>query len=308
MNKTGIEIPKYEVKKVLSALSETIDWGIQLMNIPSWWKETQGEGIRLGICDTGSGETHPDLKEAINWAQNFSASNTYLDIDGHGSFTQGILGARCNQIGIIGVAPKSELYSLKVLNDDGKGEFEYLTKAIEWALANNLDIINCSLGGSGNIDDYPDLKNVIEQAYKQGICIVAASGNENKISNLPSLYPQVLAIAALDKNKNKAGFSNYGKIDFSAPGVNIYSTYKDGGYCCLSGTSFASPLIASFIALLLSKHLTKPNSKTPIREGELRVPDIIEHLKRFAIDLGASGKDTYFGWGMVRFKEIENET
>ncbi|PLX26086.1 hypothetical protein C0580_00635 [Candidatus Parcubacteria bacterium] len=199
---------------------------------------------------------------------NFEDDFDYAAVN-HGTVIAGVIAASHNDSGIVGIAPQAKIMPLRVLNEQGSGNTLVLSQAIEYAIENGADIINFSLVGQ-----YYDelLQESIKKAYDKGIMIVAASGNEeNKgISlDIDPHYPvcdidginRVFGVAALDKDKKLADFSNYGEvcIDISAPGEDFYSTtyyedsenslktYYKGGW---NGTSVAAPTVSATMALI----------------------------------------------------------
>lgn len=207
----------------------------------------------------------------------------------------GIIAGVDNGIGVIGVAPSVELYGVKVLGDNGSGGIPAIVKGIDWAIANQINVISMSLGCSQ--DPGAELHEAIKRAYAAGITIVAASGNEATHCGWPAAYPEVIAVGAIDAGFDKANFSNFGsEVDVAAPGVQIYSTYKDQQYAKLSGTSMATPMVAGCVAIVMSlaKHL-----------GKKFTPDmVLDMLTRKSVDLGQDGKDINYGAGAINLYKL----
>ncbi|MBS7632228.1 peptidase S8 [Candidatus Bathyarchaeota archaeon] len=249
-----------------------------------------GSGVIIAVLDTGVDTTHPDLKDNLISGYNFVDKNDDVtDLDGHGTMVAGIIAAAANNsIGIAGVAPEVKIMPLKVLTSKG-GNWIDLDLAIIYAANHGAKIITMSLGGKSSLLFDAATQAAINFAYQQGCVLIAAAGNDNSSEPFyPASYDKVIAVAAIDQNDTKASFSNYGNyIDISAPGVNILSTMINGTYAYGSGTSFATPFVAGVAALLLSKH---PN---------LTPQEVEETLCQYAEDLGESGWDTFYGWGLV---------
>src|SRR3990167_4961606 len=296
-----LQLPDFQVEHVFATLSETIDWGLTVSNIPAFWKETDGKDVTVCVLDTGC-PTHIDLKEAITDCKDFTDSST-ADKQGHSTHVCGIIGARKNNIGVIGVAPGCNIIVGKVLSDNGQGNFDWLIKGLEWAIEKKADIVNMSLGANTSSDIHP-VKNAIEKCLKLGITLVTAVGNENSPTlNIPARYGTI-AVGAMDKNKKKASFSNTGLgIGFVAPGVDIYSTWIDNQYVKSSGSSMAAPIISGICALILSKHKKNPQSKTPITNQS----QMFEHLKRLVVDLGSPGYSKDYGYGLVDLSKYQDD-
>lgn len=233
--------------------SETIGWGIDLVQAPKIWPLTKGEGIKVAVLDTGIDYRHPDLKDNFKDGINLTSAiaGDYLDQSGHGTHCAGVIAASDNGFGIVGVAPEAELYAIKALDKNGEGSLHEIIEGIEWAIKNKMDILSMSIGASR--DPGPKMHDAIKRAREAGVIIVCAAGNQNSRVNWPAAYRETIAVGAIDKNMNKASFSNFGEeVDVVAPGVNILSTYPNNKYSVLSGTSMAVPLVSGAIALIQS--------------------------------------------------------
>ncbi|MCW3975480.1 MAG: S8 family peptidase [Candidatus Bathyarchaeota archaeon] len=261
----------------------------------------RGEGIVIAVLDTGIDHNHPDLKDNIIKGWNFVDGNdNTTDLDGHGTHVSGIIAATVNNgIGIAGIAPKAKIMPLKVISERG-GSWLDLDGAIRYATANGAKIISMSLGGKMSPAFTLSTSLTIKTAYYNNVTIIAAAGNEGTSSKLyPAAYSNVISVSAIDKEHNKAEFSNYGRhITFSAPGVNIYSTMPtypvfltteynySQNYDYLNGTSMACPFVTGIAALLLSKY------------PDLTPEMVKDTMIAQAFDLGGYGFDPYFGHGL----------
>jgi thermitase len=241
------------------------------------------------VLDTGVDPTHPDIKDNLIEGWNFvDKNNDTTDLDGHGTMVASIIAAVANNsIGIVGVAPGVNIRPLKVLTSEG-GNWVDLDLAILYAVNHGAKIITMSLGGQYSLLGAAT-ELAINYAYQQGCILIAAAGNDNTSQPFyPAAYDKVIAVSAINQSDQKASFSNFGSyIDLCAPGVSILSTLINGTYAYGSGTSFAAPFVAGVAALLLSKH---PN---------LTPQEVAETLYNQAEDLGESGWDEYYGWGLV---------
>lgn len=282
--------------KELTALArqqrERINWSQQVLGIPKIWRDTQGEGVRVAVLDTGIDTDHPDLKDAIVATKDFTGDGIE-DVNGHGTHTAGVVGARLNNIGFVGVAPRTELLVGKVLGNDGRGAFEWIAQGIDWAVSEGAHIISLSLGGPVSSHR---LFVSVHDALAKGHFVICAAGNEGSLFQnsigYPGRYGAVLTIGSHDRNGNPSGFSSRGgEIDVMGPGSDIWSTYKDGGYASLSGTSMATPFVAGLSALVLSKHLSSPTNNTPLLNNE----DLRDHLFRMATHPGYHDNATGYG-------------
>lgn len=290
----------YEVIHVLNMLSsgQVIDWGLKDRKVPEQWKVTKGEGVKVAVLDTaGPATTHKDLH--IYGGANFTTSGDG-DVAGHGTHVMGIIAAMNNAYGVVGVAPKAQVYAVKVLGDNGSGYYEWIAAGIDWAVENEMDIISMSLGSN---HDSPVLHAAVKRAYAKNITIVCAAGNDAKHVDYPGKYQEVIAVGSSNKYGDISDYSSPGpEVDITAPGERVYSTYLDNSYAILSGTSMATPFITGVLALMISKHRNSEHNNTPID-----TPDQIrEHLLRTADDKGEVGRDNYFGYGIVNPGELLN--
>jgi subtilisin len=273
---------------------EIIDIAIKKVFAEEVWHLTKGEEIKVAVLDTGIDTTHFDLN--IQVSKDFTSSKSGAqDMHGHGTHAAGIIAARENKKGIIGIAPECLLYNCKILDDRKRGSYKSLIAGIEWCIENKIDIINMSLGSS--VEPPIDVKNAIKKAYDRGIIMVAAAGNENKDICYPAKYDEVIAVSAVGERNEKADFSNYGtKNEFIARGVNVYSTYLNNSYKKSSGTSVAAPIVSGCIVLYLS-YLKKNGIKKSTEE-------IYQDLINSCQDIGEEGKDIYYGHGMIDCRKL----
>lgn len=295
--KKPFKLPPYTVKKVISTLSQTQDWGIKQGNLPETWKITRGENTVVMVLDTGY-TNHIDLQGGmVPDACISTEGGDKVDRQYHSTHCCGIIGARDNNLGVVGVAPECQIITVKVLGDDGSGSFEAIIKGLEYAAQLRPDVVSMSLGASQGSEE---LHKAIKKLYDLNIPCICAAGNDGNDSpvNYPAKYPECIAVAAYDKNQNIANFSCGGaEVFISAPGVDIYSTYGNNTYAKLSGTSMATPFISGIVALLISKH--KKQEKETGKNDCKTVEDIKNHLKKYAYDKGDIGHDYNWGWGVL---------
>ncbi|MEC2056101.1 S8 family serine peptidase [Peribacillus psychrosaccharolyticus] len=272
----------YEDTK-MKAYGQKASWGIKTINASKAWSlNYNGSGIKVGVIDSGVDIRHPDLK--IAGGKSFiSGRSSYNDDNGHGTHVAGIIGAQSNKIGSVGVAPRAKIYALKALGKDGEGYISDIIEAVNWSVENHMDVINISLGSDD--DSYP-LKQAIMKATDAGIVVVASAGNEAGQVGYPAKYSNVIGVSALKSNTALASFSNRGSgVTVAAPGENIYSTVP-GGYDSYDGTSMAAPFVAGTVALY--KQATG-----------LTGDKLVSLVTSSAVDIGARGKDSDFGYGRV---------
>ena len=215
--------------------------------------------VDVAVIDTGIDPSHPDLN--VIDGINFAKGHGFSDGNGHGTHVSGTIAARDNAIGVVGVAPDARLHAVRVLDNRGSGFTSDVIAGVDWVAANadTIDVANMSLGGSQS----NTLNTAVENAVNAGVVFVVAAGNESTdaCSKSPASAPSAITVSALDdkdgisNNDPFASFSNYGScVDMIAPGVSILSTWKDGGYNTISGTSMASPHVAGAAALFLASN------------------------------------------------------
>jgi len=238
-------------------ITKRIPWGLKAIQAPKLWPKTKGQGVRIGIVDTGVDYTHPDISSSLQRGVNLlNYRQLPIDDNGHGTHIAGTLVSSNASTGIRGVAPQASLFPVKAFDRDGAAYVSDIIQAIHWCMSNRMDIINMSFGMSSYS---PALHNAVKSAYAQEIVIVASAGNQGKrkLIDYPARFPQTVAVGATNKANHIAAFSNQGGyVDVYAPGEGIYSTWLHGQYNELSGTSMATAHVSGVIALLLTK---KPN-------------------------------------------------
>jgi len=277
---------------MVHALDPELDssWGVKHIGAGNVHPSNKGTGIKVAIIDTGIDYTHPDLDDNYKGGYDFrNNDDNPMDDHGHGTHCAGTIAAKDNGEGVIGVAPEAFIYGVKVLSSSGSGYLSDVVAGIEWAAENGMDIISMSLGTDYN---YQTLQNACNQAAAAGVILVAAAGNDYSIRrgserdtvDYPARYSSVIAVGATGNTDTKASFSSTGlALELAAPGVDIKSTYRGGGYAFGSGTSMACPHVAGTAALVLAG----PG-------GNVRTI-----LQDTADDLGDPGWDKWYGFGLV---------
>ena len=254
------------------------------ISAPEAWNISTGSGKTIvAVIDTGVDYTHPDLAANIwtnkgeipgngidddhdgfvddvhgwDFANN---DNNPMDDNGHGTHVAGIIGAVGNNgIGVDGVNWSVQIMPLKFMGADGLGSLSNAIRALNFAVAHGATVSNNSYSGGGYYQAFYD---AVKAAQAKGHIFVAAAGNNSVNTDASPAYPSsynldnIVSVAAVDRNDNLASFSNYGAntVDIAAPGVSIYSTYKNDNYVTMSGTSMAAPFVTGAIALLRDLH------------------------------------------------------
>ena len=235
---------------------QPIPWGVARIEADKAWSTSTGDGVKVAVLDTGIDINHPDLDDNLADCLNFLHWwRNCRDDNGHGTYVAGIIAAEDNSFGVVGVAPEARLYILKILDRRGQGYLSDLIEALDWAIANEIEVINMSLGTDS---DVASLHEAIQRVEAAGIIQVAAAGNsgpEAETVFYPAKYPQVIAVSVTDSDDEVPSWSSRGsEIDLAAPGVSIYSTYRGGGYKTLSGSSASAPHVTGAVALRLETH------------------------------------------------------
>ncbi len=258
--------------KVQALVRQTIEipQGVQFIEAPMIWEQGgRGDGVVVAVIDTGCDVHHPDFKSQIIGGCNFTTDydgdiDNFSDNNGHGTHVCGTIGAIENNQGVIGVAPKVKLLVLKVLTGTGAGTLEAVTAAIEYAVCwrgpnqEQVRIISMSLGSS--VDD-KRLHRAVQKAVRQNVLVVCAAGNAGDGEHgtneyeYPGSYPEVVQVGSVNLQGEISPFSNSNhEVDLVAPGEDILSTYLNGEYAKLSGTSMATPHVSGAAALLLGQY------------------------------------------------------
>ncbi|HET8757737.1 MAG TPA: S8 family peptidase [Solirubrobacteraceae bacterium] len=286
-----------------------------VFDLPGAWALTRGAGVVVAVIDSGTRLDHPDLAKNI-WT-NFGEvpgngkdddGNGYVDdvhgVDlttqrktqnltdgaGHGTHVAGIIAAARNGRGVVGVAPEARIMTVKVLDADGAGNMGAVADGIGYAAANGARIINLSLGGPFR-DKW--LAAAVKKANAADVLIIASAGNEGISIDRKPFYPasfpspNVIGVAATAPNSGRQmpDFSNYGKltVPIAAPGEEVLSTSKTGGYEYKSGTSMAAPHATGVAALMAA---VRPDASA----AELRAM-MLQAATRASLPVGAGYLD-----------------
>jgi len=262
-------------------------WGVKHIGAGTVHEsDNKGSGVKVAILDSGIDYTHSDLDD--NYIGGYDFVNTDedpMDDHGHGTHCAGIVAAKDNGEGVVGVAPEADLYAVKVLNSGGSGYLSDVVAGIQWSVDKGTDVISMSLGS--DFRSIP-LKKACDNAYSSGVLLVAAAGNDGYSPGkgnvgYPARYDSVIAVAATDISNTRASFSSTGPdVELAAPGVSVKSTYPGEEYAIKSGTSMACPHVAGTAALAI------------FAGGDVR-----QRLQDTADDLGDEGRDNLYGYGLV---------
>jgi subtilisin family serine protease len=288
--------------------------GVRRILAGSTTQVREHSGTNVAVLDTGIKLSHTDLN-AADGTNCVSPGSPADDAHGHGTHVAGSIGAKNNGSGVVGVAPNTKTYAVKVLGDNGSGSFASVICGIDWVTANraalNIGVANMSLGGTGGpvegktcATTTDPMRRAICASTSGGTNYVVAAGNDGwdfdyqSSPNVPAAYPEALTVTSVadsDGQKGAAGgntpcswqvaddtpapFSNYAATaageahTIAAPGVCVNSTWSDGGYRSISGTSMASPHMAGVVALCINE----AGANGPC--ASKTAPQVISHMR-----------------------------
>lgn len=249
--------------------AQSIPWGINRTG------HGDGTGKTVWIIDTGVDLDHPDLNVDRSLSKSFIGTNPDDD-NGHGTHVAGTIAAKNDLVGVVGVAANARIVALKVMDADGRGSSSDVIKAVNY-ISNNAkagDVVNMSIGGGSS----ELLDKAVTDAANKGILFAIAAGNDGYDASQDSPakvnHPNVFTVSAMNSEDSFASFSNYGPaVDYCAPGVNIPSTFKNGKYATMSGTSMATPHVAGLLLLKGTRIITDGF----VKNDPDSIPDPIAH-------------------------------
>ncbi|MBD8032734.1 S8 family peptidase [Solibacillus merdavium] len=270
---------------IYARASQQVPWGIKaIYNNNSLTSTSGGSGINIAVLDTGVNTSHSDLANNVEQCKDFTTAtplvnNSCTDRNGHGTHVAGsaLADGGSDRGGVYGVAPDADLWAYKVLTDSGSGYSDDIAAAIRHAAdqatsTRTKTIINMSLGSSANNSL---ISSAVNYAYSKGVLVIAAAGNSGYAQGsigYPGALPNAVAVAALENvqqngtyrvaDYSSRGYAStagdyviqQGDIEISAPGSSIYSTWHNGGYNTISGTSMATPHVSGLAAKIWAQN------------------------------------------------------
>mmetsp|Transcript_23241 Transcript_23241/g.25888 ORF Transcript_23241/g.25888 Transcript_23241/m.25888 type:complete len:585 (-) Transcript_23241:98-1852(-) len=278
-----------QVHRKLQSTSQSTPYGIQLVKAKEVWDQynIKGENVRVCVMDTGVNRDHPDLDQLFGYDGNELVQPWWRDVDGHGTHVAGTIVANDNNLGVVGVAPGAEVFVARVFSTNGFFYSSNIITALQVCKDGGAQIISMSLGG-------PESVPYEQQAYKDlyekfNIVTVAASGNTGGYDFLyPAAYDHVISVASVNRYGSRSTFSTRNsKVNVAAPGESILSTWENGSYATVSGTSMACPHVSGVVALMLSSN----PSATPAQ--------IFSVLASSSENPNTTGSDSNIGHGLV---------
>jgi thermitase len=261
-------------------------WHLPVTRTPAAWDSALGAGVTIAVLDGGVLASHPDLQANVLPGYNaWDGGTVTTDINNHGTAVAGTAAAVLNNgTGVSGVAGAAKILPIRITDYNGTAWYSTIANGVIHAADRGVRVVNCSyvfLWGNASVQS---AGNYLKS--KGGLLIVSA-GNNGVNENSPATS-SMISVSATDGSDNLAGWSSYGNmVSVAAPGVGIWTTASNGGYESASGTSFAAPVVAGVVALMMSAN---PN---------LSSAQIESLLFSSATDLGAAGRDIYFGYGRV---------
>ncbi|MFE3738113.1 type VII secretion-associated serine protease mycosin [Streptomyces sp. NPDC059134] len=277
-------------------------WPLQRVILDELWADTKGKGVRVAVIDTGVDNTNRQLRKAVDTSAGteFLAKKMEKGADGdgtddkvgHGTKVAGIIAARPRKgTGFVGLAPEATIIPIRQNDEKNSGQDTTMAEAIDHAIAKKADVINISQDTTKPLTEDSSLGRAVRRALDAEIVVVASAGNDGvdgrRKNTYPAAFEGVLAVAASDRNNERAAFSQSGTfVGVAAPGVDIVSTVPGNGQCVDNGTSFSAPYVAGVVALLRAKHPT------------WKAHQIVAQIEQTA-ERSVNGHDDFVGWGVV---------
>ena len=260
-------------------------WHIPKIGADTAWNSANGGNVTIAIIDTGVDSAHPDLAGRLVSGWNFFDNNSNTaDVYGHGTKVAGTAAAAFNNgVGVAGVAGNARIMPIRISSTTGSASLSAMAQALTWAADRGAKVANISYLCA----DSSSVLSAASYFKSKGGLVTTAAGNYSVAEAFPATTAMI-PVSSVDSNDTKASSSSYGAyVSMSAPGVGIYTTTNGGGYASVSGTSFASPVTAGTIALMMSANPLLANT------------EIEKLLFATAVDLGTAGRDTMYGYGRV---------
>ncbi len=290
---------------VSTQASQTVPYGISQINADDTIAAGHtGAGVDVAILDSGIDPDHEDLASNLGSGTAIVDCSTscgchdcdeerlcptygdcethYDDRDGHGTHVAGTVAAADNATGVVGVAPDATVHMYKIGDCTGCAFTSDMAAGFVAAADDGTDVLNLSYSSS----DTQGLRDAVDYADSKGVVMVTNAGNEgcSDCIRAPGIYPEVLAVTAVDDGENPYSENSTGpEVDFTAPGVFVDSTVPNDGYAFFTGTSMASPHVVGALAVLMG--------------GPYSAPEAVEELRQAATDVGLSANQQ--GHGMV---------
>jgi subtilisin family serine protease len=262
------------------------EWHMSTIQAPAAWDIATGSGITIAILDTGVESSHPDLAAHMVAGWNFyDNNNNTADVYGHGTKVAGVAAAiGNNSAGVTGAAWNAKIMPMRISDPGGYiTYYSIVANSLTWAADHGARVANISYG----VENVAAVQSAAQYMRNKGGVVVTAGGNAGTYDASANTNTMI-TVGATDSADQIASWSTYGpSIDVSAPGVGIWTTAMGGTYGAFNGTSFASPLTAGVVALMLSAN------------PALQPSQVDSILTSTADDKGTPGRDDYYGYGRI---------
>ncbi|MEV4272723.1 type VII secretion-associated serine protease mycosin [Micromonospora aurantiaca (nom. illeg.)] len=268
-------------------------WQLEELRAKTAWRTSTGRGVVVAVIDSGVDGTHPDLAGQVLPGLDLVTPDGSDGPDpvGHGTTVAGLIAGRADDDrGVLGLAPDAKILPVRVLDAENRyDDALIIAKAVRWAVDNGAQVVNLSLGGGS---DNPALAAALDYAFARDVVVVACTGNLATSTTTevwyPAREPGVLAVAGLERTSENlwSGSITGHETVLSAPATGLYGARPEG-YWRVQGTSFAAPLVAATAALVRARY------------PKMSAGDVVNRLIATARDLGPTGRDDRFGYGLV---------
>ncbi|MCW3813139.1 type VII secretion-associated serine protease mycosin [Micromonospora sp. DR5-3] len=267
-------------------------WQLAKLQAQTAWQSSTGRGVIVAVIDSGVDGSHPDLTgQVLPGVDLVPGGADVPDPVGHGTTVAGLIaGRRDDDRGVVGLAPDAKILPVRVLDQENRyDDAMTVANGVRWAVDHGARVINLSLGGTETSEP---LAAALDYAFARNVVVVACTGNLASSTSrdvwYPAREPGVLAVTGLDSNDNLWSGSVTGhETVLSAPATGVFGARPPGTYWRVQGTSFAAPLVAATAALIRARY------------PQMSAADVVNRLISTARDLGPTGRDDRFGYGMV---------
>ena len=269
-------------------------WQLDKLGARVAWRTSTGRGVTVAVIDSGVDGSHPDLAGRVLPGIDLVSPDGAAEPDpvGHGTTVAGLIAGRNDdRQGVVGLAPDARILPVRVLDEENRYDDALIVaQGVRWAVDNGAQVINLSLGGSG---DSPALAAAIDYAFARDVVVVACTGNLATSSDAkvwyPAREPGVIAVSGLERASDNlwSGAITGRATVLTAPASGLVGARPPSGYWRVQGTSFAAPLVAATAALVRARY------------PQLSAGDVVNRLLVTAKDIGPTGRDDRFGYGLV---------
>ncbi|MFI9642868.1 type VII secretion-associated serine protease mycosin [Micromonospora sp. NPDC051925] len=264
------------------------------LNAATAWRTSTGRGVTVAVVDSGVDGGHPDLAGQVLPGIDLVSPDGGDEPDpvGHGTTVASLIAGRGDdRRGVVGLAPDARILPVRVLDDENRyDDAMIVAKGVRWAVDNGARVINLSLGGSG---DSPALAAALDYAFARDVVVVACTGNVATSTTskvwYPAREPGVIAVAGLERDSENlwSGSITGHATTLTAPATGLVGARPPSNYWGVQGTSFAAPLVAATAALVRARY------------PDMSAGDVVNRLLSTAKDIGPTGRDDRFGYGLV---------